>query len=292
MKLHTSQFLGIESPYTDYENAHVVVLPVPYQGGVSYGEGTNLAPEAIIEASHYLELYDEVLELEPYRMGITTVEPISADQSENIVDAIQTAVRELLNDKKYIAMLGGDHSISTGYARAIQEAYDTFSVIQLDAHSDLRESYEGSPYSHASVMARIRELTPHTLQLGIRSMCIEEAERIRKEKLFVCHMDQWRKGIFNLDAALKKLPDPVFITFDVDVMDWSVIASTGTPEPGGLLWDEAIDILTKIFQTKQVIGFDIVELSINHSDRNSPFAVAKLLYKMLGMHYQKNVVKK
>ena len=287
MKLHTSQFLGIESPYTDYENARVVVLPVPYQGGVSYGKGTDLAPEAVIEASHYLELYDEVLDSEPYRMGITTVEPVFTDKSKSIVDAVQAAVGELLNDNKYVTLLGGDHSISTGYARAIHERYDTFSVIQLDAHSDLRESYEGTPYSHASVMARIRELTSHTLQLGIRSMCIEEAKRIQEEKLSVCRMDQWRKDLFNLDAALKKLPDPVFITFDVDVMDWSVIASTGTPEPGGLLWDEAIDILRKIFETKHVIGFDIVELSADSADRNSPFAVAKLLYKMIGMYSQK-----
>lgn len=285
MKKYSKQYLGIEAPFTDYETARFVVLPVPYEGGVSYGHGTDKAPDAIIEASHYLELYDEVFDTEPYRMGICTLAPMDTNiPPEQLIQNIQNQVRALLDDEKCVAMLGGDHSISSGYARAIRDKYPEFSVIQLDAHSDLRDSYEGSIYSHASVMARIRELTPHTLQLGIRSMSREEADYVQKEKLLLCSMYRLRKQLFNLEAALSKLPDPVFITFDLDVMDWSIISSTGTPEPGGLLWDEAMEILALIFSKKKVIGFDLVELSHSPYDNNSAFAAAKLLYKMMGFY--------
>ena len=179
-------------------------------------------------------------------------------------------------------LLGGDHSISPGFLRALCEEYGTLSVIQIDAHADLRDSYQGSKFSHACVMARIRELTPHTLQIGIRSMSFEEAQRVEREDLPVCTMSDFRRGKFDMDAALENLPDPVFITVDVDVFDWSVIMSTGTPEPGGFTWDEAMDLLKNIFAHKRVVGFDVVELSYSETDKNSAFAVAKLIYKMLG----------
>jgi agmatinase len=134
-------------------------------------------------------------------------------------------------------------------------------------------------------MARIRELTQQTLQIGIRSMSLEEAERIRDENMLICTVHDLRHGNFVLEAALNTLPEPVFITFDVDVFDWSVVRSTGTPEPGGLLWDEALELLQKIFYQKIVIGFDVVELAFNEHDRNSPFAVAKLIYKMIGLKF-------
>jgi agmatinase len=133
-------------------------------------------------------------------------------------------------------------------------------------------------------MARIREMTPHALQIGIRSMSKEEAEWIERERLAVCTMHEFRNNLFNWRAVLETCPDPVYITFDVDAFDWSVIASTGTPEPGGFSWDEAILLLQHIFHTKRVIGCDLVELSYSPHDRNSPFAIAKLIYKMIGMH--------
>ncbi len=283
MKLYSQQFLEPEAEPVSFDDARVVILPFPYEGGISYGSGTGLAPDAVLEASSYLELYDEVLDLEPFRMGIVTVAPPDIpEQPEAMIRTLYETTRTLLEQEKFIVVIGGDHSISSGYFKAIQERYGQVSAIQLDAHADLRETYEGSPLSHACVMSRIREMTSNTLQIGIRSISAAETARIKQEQLAVCFMHEYRHATFNLDAALERLPDPVFITLDVDVFDWSIVSSTGTPEPGGLLWDEAMALLHKIFTRTQVIGFDVVELSYQEHDRNSPFAVAKLIYKMLG----------
>ncbi|PID76214.1 MAG: agmatinase [Deltaproteobacteria bacterium] len=267
MKLHPIQFLGLdEDQMPRYENARVAILPFPYEGGVSYGAGTGKAPDAVIEASHYLELYDEVLKTEPHEAMFTSV---------------YQATKTLIDDGRFVILLGGDHSISPGFFKALSEKYGAVSVVQLDAHADLRKSYQGSKLSHACALARIREYTSHVLQVGIRSMSIEEAQWIEREKLSVCTMDAFRSGAFDMDAALDKMPDPVYITVDLDAFDWSVIRSTGTPEPGGLYWDEAMDLLRKVFERKQVVAFDVVELSYSETDRNSAFAAAKLIYKMI-----------
>jgi len=283
MKINPKQFLDPPAQYTDFKNAATVILPIPYEGGVSYGRGTAGGPDAVIEASKHLEFYDEVLKAEPYRMGISTVMPpeISAN-AERMQEAVFEAAKNLIARNKYIVLLGGDHSLSFGYFKALHAVTDQLAVIQLDAHSDLRDAYEGSPFSHACIMSRIREITGDTLQIGIRSMSLEEARRVESENLALCTMSALRSGEFDIHAALNALADPVYLSVDVDVFDWSVIRNTGTPEPGGLLWDEALALLQHIFSQKDVIGIDVVELSDNPSDRNSAFAVAKLIYKMLG----------
>ena len=283
MKPYAEQFLECGEPYSIFDSAAVAILPVPYEGGISFGKGAALAPDAVIKASRHLELYDESLKTEPHRMGIVTVAPPEILQDPALLqDAVFFRARELLRAGKFTVMLGGDHSITYGYVKALAEQYGRISVIQLDAHADLRKTYEGSKFSHACIMARIRGLTRDTLQVGIRSMSIEEAYEIGRDNIPLCTMEEYRSGDFDFDSALDRLPDPVFITIDVDVFDWSVIRSTGTPEPGGLLWDEALELLKKIFSRRNVVGFDVVELSADEGDRNSPFAVAKLLYKMLG----------
>jgi agmatinase len=286
-ELHSKQFLGLEAEFTSLENARVVILPFPYEGGVSYGKGTAEAPDAVLDASYHLELYDETLDAEPFRIGIATVAPPSMPTDpEDVVRTVYESTLALLERGKFVVLVGGDHSLSSGYAKALQDRYGRVSVIQLDAHADLRETYDDSPWSHACVMSRIREITKDTLQIGIRSMSFEEAERGKQEHLALCTMHKYRHGDFDLHAALQCLPDPVFLTLDVDVFDWSVIRSTGTPEPGGLLWDEALSLLHSIFTQKQVVGCDILELSYQECDLNSPFAVAKLIYKMIGFTYQ------
>jgi len=283
LKTDPQPFLNPDPEYTALEKAAAVILPIPYEGGVSYGSGAAGAPAAVIAASHQLELYDEVLKAEPFRMGIATVMPprLPADPAEVQAVVYRTA-RELLDRRKFVVLVGGDHSISGPFARALKAAHGAISVIQLDAHADLRESYENSRFSHACVMARIREITTDTLQFGIRSMSLEEAQRIERESIAVCTMSSYRNGAFDIDAALAGLPEPVFLTIDVDAFDWSVIRSTGTPEPGGFTWDEALHLLKKIFDRKNVVAFDVVELSTAPRDLNSPFAVAKLIYKLLG----------
>ncbi|MFO7556568.1 MAG: agmatinase [Desulfobacterales bacterium] len=283
MKLNPKQFLDPDAEFSDFKTAAVAILPVPYDAGTTWFKGTAKGPEAIITASQHLELYDEILMAEPFRMGIVTVIPpnISSDP-EALQEAIYQSSTALIQQDKFVVLVGGDHSVTSGYFKALHDRYGRLSVIQLDAHSDLRDTYNGSPFNHACVMSRIREITGDTLQIGIRSMSSEEADRIRSENLMVCTMSDYRNGDFDVDGAVECLPDPVFITVDVDVFDWSVISSTGTPEPGGFLWDEALSLLKKIFMRKNVVGFDVVELSYTENDRNSPFAVAKLIYKMLG----------
>ena len=283
MKLNPKQFLDPPPQFTHFRNAAVAILPVPYEGGVSYGTGTAGGPDAVIEASRYLELYDEVLKAEPYRMGISTVMPpeIFSD-AEQMNVAVSKITKNMIVQNKFVVVLGGDHSISSACLRALCEKYNTISVIQLDAHADLRDSYEGSPFSHACAMSRIRELAADTLQIGIRSLSRQEARRIERENLAVCTMTAYRSGAFDVQAALNALADPVYLTLDVDVFDWSVVRSTGTPEPGGFLWDEAVALLHQIFMTKNIVAIDVVEFCSDAQDRNSAFAVAKLIYKMLG----------
>jgi agmatinase len=293
MKQHDTQFLALDKTYCEFEPAAVAILPIPYEGGVTYGMGASGAPEAILEASAYLELYDEVLQAEPYKMGITTVSPPELPtEARDVIEAVYSTSGRLLDVGKFVVMLGGDHSITSGYFRALYERYPASSVIQIDAHADLRDYYEGSGWSHACVMSRIREYTHNTLQIGVRSLSIEEAMKIENEQLKVCFMHDYRSDRLGVERAIVDLPDPVFITADLDALDWSVIRSTGTPEPGGFLWHEALDLLGLIFKHKNVIGFDIVELSRSESDMNSPFAAAKLLYKMLGFKLAQTVSRK
>jgi agmatinase len=283
MKCHQTPFLGLETPFSDYESAAVAVLPLPYEGGISYGAGTALAPQAVLDASHHLELYDEELKQEPYKAGITTIAPPDVpDDPEAMLEQLRGLVSSLTGAGKWVVVVGGDHSISSGAFQALKQCKQAASVIQLDAHADLLESYQDSRYSHASVMARMREMSPHTLHIGIRSISAGEAELAERKAIPILTMSDYRQGKWNLDAELKKLPDPVFLTIDVDVFDWSVIFSTGTPEPGGFQWHEAMRILRTIFLKKNVSGCDVVELSYRESDPNSPFAAAKLIYKCIG----------
>jgi agmatinase len=286
MKLNKKQYLGPDGGTIGFKEAKVVVLPFGYEGGVSYGRGTAKGPDAVIEASCYLELYDEELGIEPNTIGICTVQtPDIPTDGQAMLNQMYRISKEVISNNKFLISVGGDHSITTGYCRALLEEHRTLSVIQIDAHADLRDSYEGNIHSHASVMARIRELTQHTLQLGIRSISKQEAQIVLINQLPLYTMDMFRSGQSDMDVKLEHLPDPVFITFDVDVFDWSVVRSTGTPEPGGLLWNEALTLLRTLFRRKNVVGFDVVELAHDPTDPNSAFAVAKLIYKMIGYKY-------
>jgi agmatinase len=288
MKAHPVQFLGVEDEPFDLEAAKAVIVPFGYEGGVSYGRGAGQAPLAVLNASPYVELYDEELESEPYRVGVATVDPgAPCATAEEMIVQIRDICAQLLNQDKFVIVIGGDHSISSGFAKAAAQRHPELGVVQFDAHADLRDTWEGSPLSHACPMARIREFTPHTLQVGIRSLSVEEAVLIRKERLNVGFMHLLRAGRFDLDAALKQLPEHVFLTIDVDVFDWSVIRSTGTPEPGGLMWDEAMVLLKRLFDAKTVVGCDVVELAPREDDPNSTFAVVKLIYKLIGFKFAK-----
>ena len=262
----------------------VVVLPLPYEGTVTWGAGTARGPDALIEASCEVELYDEVLGFEPCHVGITTAPapamPVGAR------DAAEIARREtaaILERGRWPVVIGGEHSLSLGVYQALAARDPEIGVIQIDAHADLREEYHGSPYSHACVMARIREHTDDVLQLGIRSLSRGEAERIAREELAVAMMHELRSGRFDVEAALAALPRRVFLTFDVDALDLSLVRATGTPDPGGFLWDEINALLRTIFAFKQVVGMDLMELC--GGDPPSAITAARLVQRMIGLRF-------
>lgn len=271
-------FAGLEEELSDFGKARVVVLPVPYDSTVCYAPGTRNGPHAIISASRNMELYDEELGWEPARVGIHTLDELepSKESPNETVRRVEEAVKEILKSKKFPLILGGEHSISLGAVRAVSEFYNELSVLQLDAHSDLRDEFEGTKVGHTSVMRRISE-TCHTVQVGIRSMSKEEAEFARKKKLQLFYAKDFRPN-----AVVKLLKRNVYVSIDMDVFDPSEVPAVGTPEPGGLHWHEVLSLLKKVASQRNVVGFDVVELCPIPGDVSSDFLAAKLAYKFIG----------
>lgn len=274
-------FGGIEELYSAYASAPVVILPVPYDATSTWIRGADRGPDAILEASANMELYDIQTKREVYLDGIHTADPVGLTGSPEImVEEVQRAVAGILADKKFPVIIGGNHSVSIGPIRACAAHYGQVTVLQLDAHTDLRPEYEGSPLSHASIMARAAEVAD-IVQVGIRSMCTEELPFLQPGRIFYAHdiagkMDWW-------ESANRMLSGPVYITIDLDVFDPSVLPSTGTPEPGGLLYYEVYRFLNYIIQRHQIIGLDVVELCPNPSEKSSDFLASKLVYQLISL---------
>ena len=283
-------FGGIaESEFSNFERARVVVWPVSYEGTVSYGTGTGRGAEAIIDASRNMELYDEETDAEVYKIGIHTVgESPSVDPPARMMQLLYERARELVGSGKFITMIGGEHSVSAPVIRAHAERYDNLSVLQIDAHADLRDQYDGTPHSHASVMARVvRDMRLPSVQCGIRSISAEEARsldglptRIFWAKDIVGRTDWW-------DAAVDGLTENVYLTIDIDGLDPSLVAQTGTPEPGGLGWYETIGLLRTLARRRRVVGMDLTEYSYVEGFDASAFLCAKLIYKSLAFIFEK-----
>lgn len=267
------RFLEIEPEFYDYKKSRFVIIPCPHETSTSYGKGTKNGPAAILRASQEVEWFDEELGYEPYLKGwVYTLKPVS-------VASLQSTVASLLNDKKIPIILGGEHSITPFVVKAFVKKHKNLSVLQLDAHADLRDSYEGSKNSHACVMRRVLEICP-AVQVGIRSISVEEWEWAKKSgQLEKIH---WAEKLEVVDKIENQLHKNVYITIDVDVFDPSVIPSTGTPEPGGMFWYEVLDVLKGVCAAKNVVGFDVVELAPRRGDISSDFTVAKLIYKVMG----------
>lgn len=276
-------FGEIEDKFSNYGNSKVAILPVPYEKTTTYVRGTANGPKAIISASRNMELYDEELDKNIYESGICTLEELKIDSKPELMfNTIYQNVRKLLNDKKFTAVIGGEHSITPGCVKAFSENYDDFSVLQLDAHADLREEYQGSKFSHACAMKRCYDLTKNIVQVGIRSLSYEESAFIKKNKLNIF----WAKDLVGnddwLDKAISKLKENVYITFDLDALDPSILPGTGTPEPGGLQYYQTLKFLKKACEKRNVVGFDVVELCPSKHSIVSDFTAAKLVYKMIG----------
>ncbi len=279
-------FGGFEEKYTDYKKSKVVIFPVPYDGTLSYRAGSRNGPSAIISASKALEFYDIELDASFYKIGIHTtgeLEPIMSSP-QDMQKEIERVSAGFIKDKKFLITVGGEHSISIAVVKNMSRKYKNLSVLQIDAHSDLRDSYENSRYNHACVMRRIREICP-SVQVGIRSMCSEEAQYIRKNKIKIFYADYIRGNPDYIDEVLQMLTENVYITIDLDGLDPSIMPAVGTPEPGGMLWYDTLKLLRSVFEKKNVVGADVVELSPLPPDTASDFLAAKLVYKMIGYKY-------
>lgn len=276
-------FGGLPPEYSSYKNSDIVILPVPFDKTSSWIKGSAKGPRAIINASGNMELYDIETASEVYKKGIYTSKEIISDKPGDMIDNVQRNVGKLLGDGKFAVVLGGEHTVSLGSVKAHAEHFNNMSILHLDAHSDMRDSYEGDKYSHACVMARAKEITENIVSVGIRSMDSSELKNIDKNKIF--YASAIRKSEGWIKKVAKKLSKNVYVTIDLDVFDTSIMPSTGTPEPGGPGWYEVIDLLEHVSENKNIVGFDVVELCPNKNNPAPDFLAAKLIYKLLSFKF-------
>ncbi|MBU2939131.1 agmatinase [Lacinutrix sp. C3R15] len=282
--MQTKTYAGISEEFSKLETSKIVLIPVPYDGTSTWQKGADKGPEAFLHASENMELYDIETETEVYQQGVFLADAVTENSSpETMVDAVHQVTKKYIKKNKFVTIFGGEHSVSIGTVRAFNEMYPSLTVLQLDAHADLRKEYEGSACNHACAMYEASQTT-NLIQVGIRSMDVMEKTVMDEEKTYFAHEmavdDTW------MDAAIDQMTENVFITIDLDAFDPSIMPSTGTPEPGGLLWYETLEFLKEVFQEKNVVGFDIVELCPNKIDKSSDFLAAKLYYKMLSYKFQ------
>lgn len=288
-------FGGLEKKWTDKYNSLFWILPIAYEKTVTYGRGTYLAPKAILQASSQVELFDEELRCEPYKAGIYTFDIMSSkDKPEIFLPKIQRYVKDELtkvNLSKILISIGGEHSISVGLVKAFKEIYHNLSVVCFDAHSDLRNFYNGSKYNHACASRRIFEETGKLIQIGVRSFSEEDYDFTKKNNIPVFYAKEILQGKGKMiNRIISKIETKdVYITFDVDVFDPSVMPATGTPEPGGIGWYDALNLIQQIIQLKNVIALDIVETSVHKGSNISEFTSAKLCYKIISYLYRRRM---
>ena len=277
-------FGDLPEGYSNPEDARIVIIPVAYDGTSTWMKGADKGPDAIIEASANLELYDIETNSEVYLNGIFTDETIKGlSAPEDVVETVRKKVQEYIHRDKFAVVIGGEHSVSIGSMKAHVEKYHNITILQLDAHSDLRDEYNGSRHNHACVMARAREMCP-IVQVGIRSMDSCEKDLAKKSSIFFAH-DIYRNRDW-VEKVVSELSVRVYVTIDLDVFDPSVVPSTGTPEPGGLFWYDVLSLLKAVSESCDVVGFDVVELCPNDRNKAPDFLAAKLIYKLLSYKFR------
>jgi len=284
-------FLAIDKQYSTFNNSKIAILPVPYEKTTSYGKGTAKGPEAILKASSYVEFFDDETGKEVcFEQGIAAIKPLKFGKrsGKKALNLIYKNVKSLIDAGKFVVTLGGEHSISTATIRAHFDSYSDLSILHFDAHSDLRDEYEGSKHSHACFAARVAEFTAKITQIGIRAQCREEFQFIKDKGISAFYAHQIREQGFNskqMDKMIETLDKNVYITFDVDYFDPSIMPSTGTPEPNGFYWHETMQFLRLVCSKRNVVGFDIVELAPRKDFSFPDFLTAKLIYKILNYKF-------
>lgn len=281
--MSSKTYAGIPEEFAKLDSSKIVLIPVPYDGTSTWQKGSDKGPEAFLNASENMELYDIETRTEVYKQGIYLADPITENSSpEAMVEAVHKSVKTFIKRNKFVTIFGGEHSVSIGTIRAFNECFDNLTVLHIDAHADLRKSYLGSKCNHACAAYEASQTT-NLIQVGIRSMDVIETTVIDEEKTYFAH--ELATDEFWMDSAIDQMTDNVFITFDLDALDPSILPSTGTPEPGGLFWYETLEFLKKVFEEKNVVGFDIMELCPNPNEKSSDFLAAKLYYKMLSYKF-------
>ncbi|MDG2344216.1 MAG: agmatinase [Flavobacteriales bacterium] len=276
-------FAGIDQHFAAYETAKILLQSIPYDGTSTWGKGADKGFCSFLEASENMELYDIETDSEVYKKGIHILKEITEKSNpKKVFEGVYQKTQKLLTSNKFLTFFGGEHSISIGIIKAFYEKYDSLTVLQLDAHADLRPSYMNSSYNHACALHDASKKT-NLVQVGIRSMDASEKKYMKPSNVFFAEKmygnNTW------MDESIAKMTNEVYITLDLDVFDPSILPATGTPEPGGLLWNDMLTYLNKIFKTKNVVGFDIVELAPIKEQPASNFLAAKLYYKMLSYKF-------
>ena len=275
-------YAGIPDKYARIDEAKVVLIPVPYDGTSTWQKGADKGPDAFLDASENMELYDIETNTEVYKKGIYLAPPVTEDSSpEKMVEAVYKTTKNYIKQDKFVTLFGGEHSVSIGSIKAFNESFSDLTVVQLDAHADLRPEYEGSTCNHACALHEASKTT-NLVQVGIRSMDISEKDHMDENQVYFAHdlYEDWQED------AIGQMTPNVFITIDLDAFDPSIMPSTGTPEPGGLFWYETLEFLKMMFKKKNVVGFDIVELCPDKNEKSSDFLAAKLYYKMLSYKFK------
>jgi agmatinase len=281
---HPRVFFDLPEEITTSSSAAAAILPVPYDATSSWLKGADGGPAAILDASQYVEMWDIETRSEPWRRGIVTLEPVELDgPPERLADSVAERVGAILDREQLPIVLGGEHSVTIGAARAARDRYPSLSVLQIDAHADTRESYHGSTHNHACVMARVRERCP-IVQVGIRSVDTDEMRDLDEARVIWGHEIAADPSGPWISRAVDLLTDDVYVTIDLDGFDPSIIPSTGTPEPGGLDWHQVNNLLARVARDRRVVGFDVVELLPGHPP--SAFTAAKLIYRFLAEIFQ------
>jgi agmatinase len=273
-------FAALPPQYTEFETSKVVILPIPYDSTTTWRSGSRDGPLAIIDASEHLELYDHELDRESHLVGIHTLPELQPSMKgpEETVMRVHEVASDLIRKDKFVVMLGGEHSLTIGMVKAFRQRFDNLSVLQLDAHADLRDAYEDSKYSHACVMRRVLEYCP-IVQVGIRSLCEEEHRFLTQNQM----QPFFAEGLpLDIDGIVSALSTDVYVTIDLDVLDPSIMSAVGTPQPGGISWHEILKILRRVAETRRIVGFDLVELCPAEGPPSCAFLAAKLAYKLIG----------
>ena len=278
---HMTHFLDMDEELYDLEHARYVLLPVPYDGTSTFVKGADKGPQAILDASDSLELYDVQYQIEACNAGIHTDQhTYDLSSPDNMVQSVYQRVKHFMEMQKFSILLGGEHSVSVGAIKAMSEQYEDLTVLQIDAHADLRDEYHDSIYNHACVMRHAQDYA-RVVQVGIRNVCTEEMHNLVPENVFYAHdiynTEEW------MDRAVERLTQNVYVTFDLDGLDPSILPATGTPLPGGLQWYPTLRFLDKVFRQRNVVGFDVVELCPQPDNKVSDVLAATLVYKMINM---------